>query len=46
MGEIARHDREGGIGVVFVDVGDRSVQPGARVEAIELQPRGSRDAYR
>ena len=38
MGEVAGHDREGGIGLVLVDVGNRRIQPGARVEAIELQP--------
>src|SRR5438094_278450 len=38
MGEIAAHDCEGGVGVMLVDVGNRRVQPGAWVEAIQLQP--------
>ncbi|MGY4505607.1 hypothetical protein ACVWYH_009564 [Bradyrhizobium sp. GM24.11] len=38
MGEVAGHDGEGGVGLVRIDVGDRRIEPGARVEAIELQP--------
>ncbi|WP_375160058.1 hypothetical protein [Bradyrhizobium sp. RDT46] len=35
MGEIAGQHRKRGVGLMPVDVGDRRIQPGARVEAIE-----------